>query len=56
MRTASFLGLAVTLTLLAGWSSVAQDPPKGPPVKPVDIYKDFRGLVNEGRYDLAAGF
>ncbi|HUR53795.1 MAG TPA: hypothetical protein VMZ71_06670, partial [Gemmataceae bacterium] len=55
MRTASFLGLAVTLALFAGRFASAQDE-KGPLLKPVDVYKQFRGLVNEGRYDLASGY
>lgn len=55
MRTASLLGLAVSLALFAG-AATTQEPGKGPPVKPVDVFKQFRGLVNEGRYDLASGY
>jgi CheY-like chemotaxis protein len=57
VRTASFLGLAVTLALLVGPSPAAgQEAPKGPPAKPVDVYKQVRGFTLEGRFDLAAGY
>lgn len=55
MRTVPFLALAFGLSL-AG-PTRAQDPPAKDMVpRPVAIFAQLRELVNEGRYEIAAGF
>lgn len=53
MRTATFLALAASLVLFAS-ASLAQQP-KGPP-KALERYEQFRAIMSEGRYDLAATY
>ncbi|MBA4065890.1 MAG: hypothetical protein C0501_19655 [Isosphaera sp.] len=53
MRTCLFLALAA---FLAGPAATAQDPPKDNVPKPVAVFNQFRDLVGEGRYDVAANF
>src|SRR5262249_45266459 len=36
--------------------SAAQEAAKGPPKAPTELFQQFRGLLDEGRYDLAAGY
>lgn len=57
-RAAVGFGIAVAVTLVAGPSafSPAQEKEKGPPAKPMETYQQFRGLMTEGRYDIAALF
>lgn len=55
MRRASFLTLAVALIGFAG-QSTGQVQPKGPVPKPQVVYGNFRELMAEGRYDVAANF
>ena len=54
MRTASFLALALALSLGATTRTSAQ--PKGPPPKPLEIYAQFRATMAEGKYDIAGIF
>lgn len=52
MRTAPFLALAaVGLTLAAGGGAAAQ--PKGPQLKPLELYEKMRATLGEGKYDVA---
>jgi CheY-like chemotaxis protein len=57
VRTASFLALALALALgllLSDHAAVAQ--PKGPALKPQQIYAQFRDTMNEGKFDIAGIF
>ena len=54
MRRASFLALALCLVGFAAQLPAVQ--PKGPPPKPQVVYQNFRELMAEGRYDVAANF
>ncbi|MBN9117699.1 MAG: hypothetical protein J0I06_00760, partial [Planctomycetes bacterium] len=55
MRTASFLALALAIGLaLSDRNAVAQ--PKGPALKPQQIYAQFRETMSEGKYDIAGIF
>lgn len=56
MRTASFLALALGLSGYAGTYAPGQEPPKGPVPKPQVIYGQFRELMADGKYDIAANF
>ena len=53
MRRASFLALAFALVGFAV-DSAGQMQPKGPPAKPQAVYQNFRDLMAEGRFDIAA--
>lgn len=55
MRRTLFLALAFTLVGL-GAQAAAQVQPKGPVPKPQQIYADFRALMLEGKFDVAASF
>src|SRR5262249_13932372 len=57
VRTASFLVLAAAVGLTAGLTpSLAQEAQKGPAKSPQELFAQFRGLLDEGRYDLAAAY
>jgi CheY-like chemotaxis protein len=56
VRTVSFLGLVAAIALTAGPLSVAQEAAKGPPKAPTELFQQIRGLVDEGRFDLAAAY
>ena len=49
-------GLALTIVATSGRSSPAQEVGKGPPAKPQEVFQQFKQLVGEGKYDLAATF
>jgi CheY-like chemotaxis protein len=51
-----FLGLVAAIALTAGPLSVAQEAAKGPPKAPTELFQQVRGLVDEGRFDLAAAY
>lgn len=55
MRTASFLALALAISLTLGGRTAAQ-PPKGQPAKPLEIYLQFRNTMSEGKFDVAGIF
>jgi hypothetical protein len=56
VRTVSFLALTlcIGLTLPASDRAAAQQPPKGDAPKTLVIYGQFRELMNEGKFDIAA--
>ena len=54
MRTASFLALALVLALVLDGRAVAQ--PKGPVLKPLELYERFRTTMDEGKFDVAGIF
>ncbi|HSQ58458.1 MAG TPA: hypothetical protein VLM40_22245, partial [Gemmata sp.] len=58
MRTISLLALALSLgiTLTASDPVKAQPAAKGPQSKALILYGQFRDLMNDGRYDIAANF
>ena len=56
MRTLSFLGLVTAIALTAGPLSVAQEAGKGPPKSATELFQQIRGLLDEGRFDLAAAY
>ena len=57
MRTAPFLALALCIgfSLAQADRAAGQEPPKGgPPPKTLVIYGQFRELMNDGKFDIAA--
>ncbi|MDB5310378.1 MAG: hypothetical protein JWO38_4580 [Gemmataceae bacterium] len=50
------VGLSVAVVLAAGLPAAAQEREKGPPAKPAEVYQQFRALMTEGKYDVAALF
>ncbi len=55
MRTLALLSLAVALACCAGLTPVSAQPAKKLADSPaVDVFRQFRTLMGEGRYDLAA--
>jgi len=55
VRRTSFIALALGLVVFAAKSG-GQVQPKGPAQKPQVIYAQFRELMSEGRFDVAAGY
>jgi hypothetical protein len=51
VRTASFLALATVLALASAGPVPAQ--PKGPALKPLEIYAQFRQTMGDGKFDIA---
>jgi len=47
-------GLAAAAVVLAAGSGGAQEPAKGQVAPPEELFRDMRGLIREGKYDLAA--
>lgn len=56
MRTVSFLALALALGAALAHGSGAHAQPKGPALKPLEIYERFRATIGEGKYDVAGIF
>ncbi|AWM37502.1 hypothetical protein GobsT_45260 [Gemmata obscuriglobus] len=56
MRTASFLAFGLALFALALGGGAGAQPPRGPALKPLEIYERFRATVGEGKYDVAGLF
>lgn len=55
MRTASLLALALAIGLVVSdRNALAQ--PKGPALKPLQIYQQFRETMDEGKFDIAGIF
>lgn len=56
MRTAPFLAFGLALFALALGGGAGAQPPKGPALKPLEIYERFRATMSEGKYDVAGIF
>lgn len=56
MRTAACFVLAAVLVAVAGYASLPAQPPekKLSDSKAIEVFRQFRGLMSEGRYDVAA--
>jgi CheY-like chemotaxis protein len=56
VRAVSFFVLAAVLVVTAGTTVFPAQPPdkKGAGTKSLDVFRQFRNLMNEGRYDVAA--
>jgi CheY-like chemotaxis protein len=56
VRTVASFGLAAALAVLAGQFAAGQDDPKGPSLKAQEAFQQFRALMGQGRFDLAAAY
>ncbi|MDY3563271.1 hypothetical protein R5W23_004771 [Gemmata sp. JC673] len=56
MRTASFLAFGLVLFALSLGGGAGAQPPRGPALKPLEIYERFRATIGEGKYDVAGIF